>query len=238
MSPVKTRTTWKRLIETLFCTKVTTVGSGEEDRSRLERGSSLLFSLITHWFELICFAVMEVCSRVKRLVSLTLLFTPALFPWPSGYQRLRSLIQTCWSLEEFCIRLEFYKNSPLPGGASLEEVREVCIVYQGFAGTWWLDSHQLRSAEEAQPSLDPCWSPDVFDCQSPLAPPISPSLDIKEAWTRCTFFRWIWGLGLPSSQLASFLTPHSDDLSFGLSQRRARGLWPVTRLVLLIPCRI
>lgn len=67
--------------------------------------------------------------------------------------------------------------------------KEIMIVYQRFAGALCKIFFRL------------CWLPDVCNCQSLLALPISPSLDIKEAWILC-FLKWIWGLGLPSFWLA------------------------------------
>ena len=139
-------------------------------------------------------------------------------------------------------RHEFLQNQLLAGRCLTRGEEEICtkimIVYQRFAGATRPDSDQLESAYQEQRDLevsssDPCWCPDVCDCWSPLAPPIFPSFDMKEAWPLLSEAWFEAPLCLPYSLLAAvaslinklFLTPNSDVLSFGLSKCQTHGLW-------------
>lgn len=59
----------------------------------------------------------------------------------------------------------------------LYEKRKVYIVYRRFAETL---RPRLTSTSKIFPN--PCYCPDIYNGQSSFAPPISPFLDLKEAW--------------------------------------------------------
>lgn len=104
----------------------------------------------------------------------------------------------------------------------LEEVRQVCIVGQRFAGTSWLDSQQRAHSSSHTPPRTPAG----VQLSAGLAHRLP--LPFPLPWTKkkpelCTFLRWMRGTSraLIFSVGAfliyqPFLTPNSDVLSSGL----------------------
>lgn len=137
--------------------------------------------------------------------------------------------------------LSFWWNSPLLEDASLKQVRKyaqnndclskTCRSLKTGLRSAGVKDREQRDLEILCSSLDPCLHPDVYSCQSPLAPPILSSLDIKEDWILDSL-----KINLrkprrpPSSQLGTisinkpFLSPNSDFLNIDLLKCHAHEL--------------
>lgn len=111
--------------------------------------------------------------------------------FPMAFKLITSAIDMLIIRENAAWGLSFWRNSPLLGGVSPKEVMKYvknkdCSskIYRSLktriksAGVYWPGTKRLQESELFLGSL---LVPDVCDCQSLFAPPLLPSLHIKEA---------------------------------------------------------